>query len=174
MALQVWLPLNGNLENKGLSNITITPTGGSDSYTDGKIGKCLTPSSRYYNISPITLGSEASICCWTKTTTNSKMSWVLESTASNKLNLYEATYYSLNTGDGSSNTFQNNGSNVAVLHDGLWHHFALTFGNNKAQLYIDGEYMCCYEHNTYDKRQDQHMNENFMFKKYVKVDNFDK
>ena len=42
------------------------------------------------------------------------------------------------------------------------------------ELYIDGEYMCCYEHNTYDKRQDQHMNENFMFKKYVKVDNFDK
>ena len=39
MALQVWLPLNGNLENKGLSKITIT---NNDATIDdnGKIGKC--------------------------------------------------------------------------------------------------------------------------------------
>ena len=37
MALRVWLPLNGNLENKGLSNISIT---GAGSFVDGgKLGK---------------------------------------------------------------------------------------------------------------------------------------
>ena len=40
MALRVWLPLNGNLNNQGLSPATIeavtTPV-----YVNGKIGQCL-------------------------------------------------------------------------------------------------------------------------------------
>lgn len=36
MSLQVWLPLNGNLNNQGLSDITIT---GTPAYGNGKIGK---------------------------------------------------------------------------------------------------------------------------------------
>jgi hypothetical protein len=45
MALRVWLPLNGNLENKGLSNIKLTS--GTAVYLDnGKIGKCISLSSR--------------------------------------------------------------------------------------------------------------------------------
>ena len=39
MSLQVWLPLNGNLENKGLSNIAITNNGATID-DNGKIGKC--------------------------------------------------------------------------------------------------------------------------------------
>lgn len=39
MALQVWLPLNGMLENKGLSNVTVT-NGGATVDNNGKIGKC--------------------------------------------------------------------------------------------------------------------------------------
>jgi hypothetical protein len=43
MALRVWLPLDGSLENKGISEYT-SATLGSASYTNGKIGKCLTSS----------------------------------------------------------------------------------------------------------------------------------
>ena len=39
MALRVWLPLNGNLENKGISNITVTNNGATVD-NNGKIGKC--------------------------------------------------------------------------------------------------------------------------------------
>ena len=39
MSLQIWLPLNGNLENQGLSGIK--PTISSPIYTNGKIGQCL-------------------------------------------------------------------------------------------------------------------------------------
>lgn len=39
MALQVWLPLNGTLENKGLSNVTVTNNGATVD-NNGKIGKC--------------------------------------------------------------------------------------------------------------------------------------
>lgn len=38
MALRVWLPLNGNLENKGLSNCTVTNNGATID-NSGKIGK---------------------------------------------------------------------------------------------------------------------------------------
>jgi hypothetical protein len=65
MALQVWLPLNGTLENKGLSNVTVT-NGGATVDNNGKIGKCY-----YFNgsnyltfSSPISLSSDCSICCW--------------------------------------------------------------------------------------------------------------
>ena len=39
MALQIWLPLNGNLNNQGLCNTTIA-NGGATSNSAGKIGKC--------------------------------------------------------------------------------------------------------------------------------------
>lgn len=35
MSLQVWLPLNGNLYNQGLENVSISNSGMT--YTDGKI-----------------------------------------------------------------------------------------------------------------------------------------
>lgn len=39
MSLQVWLPLNGNLNNQGLSNVTVANNGATVS-TSGKIGSC--------------------------------------------------------------------------------------------------------------------------------------
>lgn len=39
MSLQVWLPLNGTLENKGLSDVTVTNNGATVN-TSGKIGSC--------------------------------------------------------------------------------------------------------------------------------------
>ena len=39
MALQVWLPLNGNLNNNGLSDVTVTNNGATVD-DNGKIGKC--------------------------------------------------------------------------------------------------------------------------------------
>lgn len=142
MGLLVWLPLNGNLKNQGLRNVTITNNPSAPTFADGKTGKGLSCSgSVNWKINSVTLGSEATICWWSKTTVNGKMAWVLESTASNKLNVYESTYYTLNTGDGNTNLFvTSSNANISVLHDGAWHHFAVTFGSSKAKLYIDGTY----------------------------------
>lgn len=142
MSLLVWLPLNGNMNNQGLSNVAITNNPSAPTYADGKLGRGLSCSgSVNWRISPITLSSEASICWWSKTSTNGKMPWVLESTASNKLNFYESTIYTLNTGDSNNNPFvTSSNSNINVLHDGKWHHFVVTFGSSKAKLYIDGVY----------------------------------
>ncbi len=140
MGLLVWLPLNGNMKNQGLSNVTITNNPSAPTFADGKTGKGLSCSgSVNWRISPITLSSEASICWWSKTTTNGKMAWVLESTASPLLCNYESGIYTLNTGDGTRNPYvTSSNANISVLHDGKWHHFAMTFGSSVAKLYIDG------------------------------------
>ena len=71
MSLRVWLPLNGNLENKGLSNINIT-NNGSVVDNNGKIGKCYSFNDTYiqtdYNFYPGT--GDFSISAWFYLTEN--------------------------------------------------------------------------------------------------------
>jgi hypothetical protein len=140
MGLLVWLPLNGNMKNQGMSNVTVTNNPSAPTFADGKLGKGLSCSgSVNWRVGPITLSSEASICWWSKTTVHKKMAWVLESTASPLLCNYENSYYTLNTGDGTGNPYvTSSNANISVLHDGNWHHFVMTFGSGVAKLYIDG------------------------------------
>lgn len=147
MALQVWLPLNGDMKNKGLANVTATPAGGTASYdANGKIGSCLSCNgSTFYNINPINLGSEATIAWWEKTSTAGKVPWTLVTDASSYgMTVWGSSsgfYYTLNTGDGNNDPFKDaNNNNVASIQDGNWNHFAVTFGNNVSKLYINGEY----------------------------------
>lgn len=65
MALQVWLPLNGNLDNQGLSNITVTNNGATVS-DNGKIGKCYEFDKDYLITNNIEIGDDFSICYWVK------------------------------------------------------------------------------------------------------------
>ena len=141
MALQVWLPLNNNMNNYGLTNAYVPPSNLS-TYTDGFFGKSLSCNgSTFWAISAFTLGNEATIAHWSKTSTNGKMAWVLECSVSKYLNLFESTIYTLNTGDSNNNPFKTpNNEDISVLHDNKWHHFAVTWGDSVAKLYIDGEY----------------------------------
>ena len=62
--LAVWLPLNGDLTNNGLENVTIS---GSGTFTaDGKIGKCLSNSGSAIIITSQTLVNSKiwSVCFW--------------------------------------------------------------------------------------------------------------
>lgn len=66
MSLVVWLPLNGNLENQGLSNVTVTNNGATVD-NNGKIGKCYSfGSSKRITVSqPANLSTTAaSLSCW--------------------------------------------------------------------------------------------------------------
>lgn len=65
MSLQVWLPLNGNINNQGLINWT--PTGAEITYVDGKIGKALNTGGIIMpaNVTEQVLNNnEFSYCCW--------------------------------------------------------------------------------------------------------------
>ena len=146
MALQVWMPLDGSLRNLGTKSVTITENG-TITYTTGKIGQAFSGNSaRHIVLMGIELGTEASICCWSKTAnTGNKMMWVLESTSSAHLNLYcpnSGNYYCLNAADSNQNPFKtDDGTNITCLRDNLWHHFVVTFNGTDALLYIDGEYV---------------------------------
>ena len=141
MSLRVWLPLNGTLDNQGLEDVTIT-SNGTFSYTNGKLKQgLLCNGSSFLEIEGVALNKEASIAYWSKTSINKKMAWLIVATSSDKLNLYENGLYSLNTGDGTNNPFQDSlGNTINVLHDDRWHHFAIIFNSNETKLYIDGLY----------------------------------
>lgn len=67
MSLQVWLPLNGNLNNQGLSDIAVTNTGAVID-SAGKIGSCYSFGTSASNITftPDVLknNTETSCCFW--------------------------------------------------------------------------------------------------------------
>lgn len=74
MSLQVWLPLNGDLKNQGLSDITVTNSGATVN-NNGKIGKCYYfggqnqitfPSQSWMSMKP---ANHFSVFCWVKGTT---------------------------------------------------------------------------------------------------------
>ena len=67
MALRLWLPLIGDLDNKGISNVTVTNYGATVS-NFGKIGKCYSfdGTDDYFQLTNIDLKGlpELSIACW--------------------------------------------------------------------------------------------------------------
>ena len=141
MSLLVWLPLNGNLKNQGINNVEVSVSG-TTSYTIGKIGKGLSCNgSSFWNIGSITLGNNVSIAWWAKTSDTNAMFWVLQSDEYSSLNIWSYNgKLILNKGDGSVNTFQNNGTDVTSLADGKWHHYVTMFDGTNCSLYIDGAY----------------------------------
>lgn len=67
MSLRVWLPLNGDLHNQGLSDVTVTNNGATVN-NNGKIGKCyIIPSVTDLSYSGSNLNTVSiSLCCWVR------------------------------------------------------------------------------------------------------------
>ena len=66
MALKIWLPLNGSLENKGISDVTVTNNGATVD-NNGKIGKCYKTNAAgtiYTHNINLKLGLNFSIAFW--------------------------------------------------------------------------------------------------------------
>ena len=58
MSLRVWLPLNGDYRNQGLSDLSFSSSGTSLVSNDGKMGKCVSSTGSGYLVSnnPVYLG----------------------------------------------------------------------------------------------------------------------
>lgn len=132
MALRVWLPLNGNLNNNGLSPVTVTNNGATVN-DSGKIGKCyaFNGSSSYMTFgTPISLNGDHSICCWIDLTNVSSTQYFIG-------------FASGGIRYGADNEFYY----YTVTETKSWHytkvnrfiHVAFVCGSDTLSLYVDGE-----------------------------------
>lgn len=142
MALQLWLPLNGDIKNYGLCDVEIS--GNPNSWENGKIGKCglFNNNCLYMNNYSLNLfqpshDKSISIACWVKCTRteNTASSYILAWSAYEFL--YSPNRITFRLGDGNKNTY---GTSGTINGDG-WHHVVGIWDakNKKVQIYFDGE-----------------------------------
>lgn len=152
MALQVWLPLNGNIKNYGVrGDIQFVGTS-----TDA-IGKVTTTSQEnksnttggYVSDIQIDLGIKQSMFCWVnfnsfyatasltgilgqhRYSSNQGMGLTAKYVSSS------TGYLSINTGNGSSRTFVTYCGNT-LLSSGKWYHVGYTYDGTTVTLYVNG------------------------------------
>ena len=132
MALQVWLPLNGNLDNQGLTKISVINTGTTID-NNGKIGKCYTcTTSQNMEITNLDFSSlsSCSISFWLKVTAKGGSGWL-------PFTGQTTSYYIMATSAGTGAFYHNNvGSGQKIYKDGIlnttpgalneWHHYCIT------------------------------------------------
>ena len=135
MSLVVWLPLNGNLENQGLSNITVTNNGATVD-NNGKIGKCYSFNGSSAKISTsINLTPAMSFCAWVKF--NSVKNFVIDARDSSGKG-YQPIYIS-STGVQIYSSGSPSGGYVNYsFSTGVWYHLVVSYSNNKGYLYVNG------------------------------------
>lgn len=146
MSLRVWLPLNGNLNNQGLSDVTVTNNSATID-NNGKIGKCYKFEAGGAKItntlsSPIE-SSIGTMSCWIKFNSfPANNAWyclmhlgAIGGFAQCRLGLYmEYQNYIVICINGSSNYNR-------YLHSltiNRWYHLCATFDGTTIRLYIDG------------------------------------
>lgn len=140
MSLQVWLPLNGNLNNNGINKTNVI---GTNLTVDamGKIGKCYISANNTYIDSGYGNGKvldNLSICCWFKFTTvqTSKIAFGSPNGSSQRCYLgYTGGQWCIAYGGTAWST--GNGSAPGAV-AGVWQHLAVVIKNKVMSLYIDG------------------------------------
>lgn len=155
MSLIVWLPLNGDLHNQGISDLIFsTASSSTTTNTNGKIGTCYTNNSHttggLISNKPILLGAQYSMCCWFKFTdleVNSNLGGGLisqhrysKSTGFGLTIKYVSSttgYLSVNTGTGSSRTF-NTYCGTTLLQANTWYHACGTYDGTNIKIYVNG------------------------------------
>ena len=147
MSLQVWLPLNGNLNNQGLdSSLEFTNTASATVATDGKLGSCYSFSATSGNGLLLSSGKSASefmdayinhrswsLCAWVKTTSDSSIVFGL----TYGLRFFCGSTNIVRLGDNEGDVEASNSISTA---DGKWHHICATYDttDNAVNVYVDG------------------------------------
>lgn len=137
MALQIWLPLNGNLENQGLCDTNITNSGATINES-GKIGKCYSFNDSYL------IGSNG--CLSTATTEFSILFWVnYDDLESNTHCMYQqrtVTYKGISVWTVSNHICVGDGdyfwTSTYDLTPNVWTHIAVIRDSSSIKLYVNG------------------------------------
>lgn len=156
MSLQVWLPLNGNLNNQGLDPLN-SLSASSVTFADGKIGKCLNNNGIKTTTGTFTSLSgckEYTLAVWLKintATTNTSWAdivglkaqyddWVsilrIEHTSTN--GAFQLIHGKSANHGTSTNTYWGLGSSTTAAKD-QWCHICLTNDGTYTKFYLNGE-----------------------------------
>lgn len=137
MSLQVWLPLNGNLNNQGLSNIAVTNNGATID-NNGKIGKCY----KFDGSSSINTNYD-----WNPDNVFSVSVWIYRDGAGGTV-IRNSTKYSPVIDFGGSNSnmrvfFWYSTSSYIMLPEysitmNIWTHVVITKNESSFSLYVNG------------------------------------
>lgn len=148
MALQVWLPLNGNLNNKGCSDLNaVSVQSGCGTSNDGKLGVCYKNTGTNSNVAnTISFNSVAfSMCAWVRIDTLQK-NWC-RSFGMTGTNQYIGfgTEHSNGTSFGFHFYKTINGTNTNIFDNyvslpttGAWTHYSVTYDGAKYAVYVNG------------------------------------
>ena len=144
MALRVWLPLNGNLENKGLSNTKfINKNDAATVENAGKIGKCYsfnaTDTSNCIYTTDFNLNTNFTMCLWAKPTgLNSNAQWLicLNDNSGTATEIQGGLYFRQSNITYSAGV---QGIYSISLVNNTWYHVALTKEGSNVSLYLNGE-----------------------------------
>lgn len=143
MSLQVWLPLNGSLENKGTADITFSS--GTPKYVDGHMGKAIDLSNRV-NFTGLPKLTKFTITFWAKVD-SSTGDWADLLGLGNKAkDGSSATVFRFEaTKTTRACSFHNNdvygitkASRILIQNYKEWHHVALSCDGTKLYSYKDG------------------------------------
>lgn len=136
--LQIWLPLNGHLNNQGLNSTNGTWVGSSSYDNNGKIGKCVSCNSSHYVICPYNFQS---------TNKFSQTFWIYIPSTLGNCGQWETVYsingYLINWASYNNLKIYDNSNNQLwwlssdIFYD-KWVHLAIVHTGNTIQLYING------------------------------------
>lgn len=139
MSLKVWLPLNGDLHNQGLTLLPNTSVN-TFTYATGKIGQCATGRAAWHLNEEI-LGNTWSVAMWVKPeslgTTNNVL-FCKNNTSSTDCHIYFSIISTtqLNLGvNGPSSSVTATGQTFTT---GTWYHVAATYNGTTATIYLNG------------------------------------
>lgn len=143
MSLRIWLPLEEDLQNQGLDDITFVNNGASHS-SDGKIGSCYSfdgTSSRIYANNVSLSNAQMSGCCWMNVSSFNSSSSYIFSLGSNVAGPGHQIGIFINKTDNilylTANGSQLNTGHTLSLN--TWYHICFTYKGNSSKLYINGQ-----------------------------------
>lgn len=149
MALQVWLPLNGNLNNQGINKLNPVQST-APTYVNGKIGKAMSTGAFYLPAADVAkfYNNEAmSFCFWIYPTTSGSVTVpIIGQSAMSAGDNRMYTIYQYPNGVDLHLSWQNETASGTflsaiwsnVLTVNTWNHVAITYDGSTAILYVNG------------------------------------
>lgn len=148
--LRIWLPMNGNLNNQGLTNAIITNTGATVN-DNGKLGKCYSfgTGASYININKETvtdITGACSVCFWLNIISwntsyatffqfgKSNDSWGSYIMGLLRNNTASTCCFTISNGSTASNASYL----TSTLSTGVWYHVCLVYQPGKCSIYLNG------------------------------------